>query len=129
MTQSKLLSEDSLLGLCDVWERRRRWSDPPQARTVAECRREAEDLLDGFPTPIEEIAAILFAFSRNEYRLKDAAIELPVAASIAQARQSGIRVTDPQIDLLKDLQDEIAGDLSWVETVARCEQIMRPTRK
>ncbi len=129
MTRSKLLSEDSLLGLCDVWKRRRRWSAPPQPRVVVACRREAEDLLDGFPTQIEEIAAIIFAFSRNEYRLEDAAIELPIAASIAQARQSGMRVTDAQIELLKGLQDDIAGDLSWNETVARCEQILLPKRK
>jgi hypothetical protein len=125
MTRSGFISPRKLLGLCRVQSRRSSWSVCPDNRTILSIYTEADDVVGGFPTAIESIAAILYAFSRNEFRLDDAAAELPLAAAMAQARFADISISRAQADKLKDLQDDIAEDLSWEDTIARCEQILR----
>lgn len=129
MTRFKLIAPRKLLGLCKVQGRRAGWSVCPDNRTLLSIYAEADDVVGGFPTAVETIAAILYAFSRNEFQLGDAAAELPVAAAIAQAQNVDIHVSHTQANKLKDLQDDIAEDLSWEDTIARCEQILRQARR
>lgn len=129
MSRSRLITARRLLRLCRDLGRGSGWSTHPSAHAIESCHREADDILDGFPSAAEEVAAILYVFSRNEYQLGDAAVDLPVAAAIAQARMSDVTVSAAQLTMLKDLQDDITEDLSWEDTIARCEQILRQARR
>ncbi len=129
MTRSKLVSPSKLLGLCRALSRRSNWAVCPDNHTIISIHVEADDVVGGFPTAIESIAAILYAFSRNEFRLGDAAAELPVAAALMQARFVDMSVSSAQVQKLKDLQDDIAEDRSWEDTIAQCEQILRSARR
>jgi hypothetical protein len=91
---------------------------------LIDCHRAADDLLGSFPTAIEQLAAILFVLARNEFRLEEAAADLPLAAALVQARCSDIHMNEVQQSSLKNLQDDIAEGLSWEDTIVACESIL-----
>lgn len=97
----------------------------PKPHILVDCHCEVDSLLGNFPSAAEEVAAVLFVLSRAEFRLDEAAAELPFASALAQARNSDIHLNESQQSQLKDLQDDIAEGLSWDEAVEKCESILQ----
>jgi hypothetical protein len=121
-----LLSFNRLYALCAEYTDVEEWSKPPPYRVLASLHDELLTLVGRYAGDIEAIAAVLYVFSLNEYKLGEAAYLLPVVYLEAQVGECDIRLTERQVEHLEEIQTRVAeGDLSWDETLLECKRCIR----
>lgn len=110
------LSPSELEELIQFLKLRSEWSSLPSWSAIWSCREHAEELIGHSEDPSDEVAAMFFALSHDESKLRGEHRQLPCMLIWHYADWLGFDLSDEDVDYLPDLQDEIAdGSVEWPE--------------
>jgi len=125
-----MLSHSKVIWLLEFLAEDCNWTDLPSDGELLECLDRARNLAENHSAAASDAAALLFAFSADSSKLRDAVYQLPVALAFEQLIDSGLELSSADAEEAVGLQRmAIDEGLSWGEVLAWFKERARPVAR